>query len=91
MGLGNTLFESLPDVVTVKLDAVVNWARKSSLGRDLACLRAIDMMIPFGSHDLSRFGAELFDRATPGGFMIVSVRVSRKMALPGRIYDHMLA
>ncbi len=28
MGLENTLFESLPDVVTVKLDAVVNWARK---------------------------------------------------------------
>ncbi len=27
MGLENNLFESLPDVITVKLDAVVNWAR----------------------------------------------------------------
>ena len=36
MGLENTLFESLPDVVTVKLDAVVNWARKSqSLAGDV--------------------------------------------------------
>jgi NADH-quinone oxidoreductase subunit B len=67
MGLENTLFESLPDVLTVKLDAVVNWARKSSLWPatfGLACC-AIEMMNTVSSrHDLSRFGAETF-RASP--------------------------
>ncbi len=46
MGLENAIFESLPDVITVKLDAVVNWARKSSLWPatfGLACC-AIEMM-----------------------------------------------
>ena len=60
MGLENTLFESLPDVVTVKLDAVVNWARKSSLWPatfGLACC-AIEMMNTVSArNDLSRFGA----------------------------------
>ena len=67
MGLENTLFESLPDVVTVKLDAVVNWARKSSLWPatfGLACC-AIEMMNTVSArNDLSRFGAETF-RASP--------------------------
>ena len=95
MGLENTLFESLPDVVTVNLDAVVNWARKSSLWPatfGLACC-AIEMMNSAASsrNDLSRFGAETF-RASPrqADVMIVSGRVSRKMA-PAlrRIYDQM--
>ncbi|MBA3692300.1 MAG: NADH-quinone oxidoreductase subunit B [Acidobacteria bacterium] len=94
MGLENTLFESLPDVITVKLDAVVNWARKSSLWPatfGLACC-AIEMMNTVSArNDLSRFGAETF-RASPrqADVMIVSGRVSRKMA-PAlrRIYDQM--
>ncbi len=94
MGLENTVFESLPDVITVKLDAVVNWARKSSLWPatfGLACC-AIEMMNTVSSrNDLSRFGAETF-RASPrqADVMIVSGRVSRKMA-PAlrRIYDQM--
>src|SRR5207237_3780418 len=83
MDLENTLFESLPDVVTVKLDAVVNWARKSSLWPatfGLACC-AIEMMNTVSSrNDLSRFGAETF-RASPrqADVMIVWGRVSRKM------------
>jgi NADH-quinone oxidoreductase subunit B len=95
MGLEHTLFESLPDVVTVKLDALVNWARKSSLWPatfGLACC-AIEMMnTAAGSrNDLSRFGAETF-RASPrqADVMIVSGRVSRKMApVLRRIYDQM--
>src|ERR671938_1793834 len=94
MGLENTLFESLPDVLTVKLDAVVNWARKSSLWPatfGLACC-AIEMMNTVSSrNDLSRFGAETF-RASPrqADVMIVSGRVSRKMApVLRRIYDQM--
>jgi NADH-quinone oxidoreductase subunit B len=94
MGLENNLFESLPDVITVKLDAVVNWARKSSLWPatfGLACC-AIEMMNSVSArNDLSRFGAETF-RASPrqADVMIVSGRVSRKMA-PAlrRIYDQM--
>ncbi|MDQ3747534.1 MAG: NADH-quinone oxidoreductase subunit B [Acidobacteriota bacterium] len=94
MGLENNLFESLPDVITVKLDAVVNWARKSSLWPatfGLACC-AIEMMNTVSArNDLSRFGAETF-RASPrqADVMIVSGRVSRKMA-PAlrRIYDQM--
>ena len=94
MGLENTLFESLPEVLTVKLDAVVNWARKSSLWPatfGLAC-SAIEMMNTVSSrNDLSRFGAETF-RASPrqADVMIVSGRVSRKMApVLRRIYDQM--
>src|SRR5215203_3377947 len=94
MGLENTLFESLPDVVTVKLDAIVNWARKSSLWPatfGLACC-AIEMMNTVSArNDLSRFGAETF-RASPrqADVMIVSGRVSRKMApVLRRIYDQM--
>jgi NADH-quinone oxidoreductase subunit B len=95
MGLENTLFESLPDVVTVKFDALVNWARKSSLWPatfGLACC-AIEMMnTAAGSrNDLSRFGAETF-RASPrqSDVMIVSGRVSRKMApVLRRVYDQM--
>ena len=94
MGLENTLFESLPDVITVKLDAVINWARKSSMWPatfGLACC-AIEMMNSVSArNDLSRFGAETF-RASPrqADVMIVSGRVSRKMA-PAlrRIYDQM--
>src|SRR5919106_2524178 len=94
MGLENQVFESLPDVVTVKLDAVVNWARKSSLWPatfGLACC-AIEMMNTVSArNDLSRFGAETF-RASPrqADVMIVSGRVSRKMApVLRRIYDQM--
>jgi NADH-quinone oxidoreductase subunit B len=95
MGLENTVFESLPDVVTVKLDALVNWARKSSLWPatfGLACC-AIEMMNTAASsrNDLSRFGAETF-RASPrqSDVMIVSGRVSRKMApVLRRVYDQM--
>lgn len=95
MGLENTIFDSLPDVVTVKLDAIVNWARKSSLWPatfGLACC-AIEMMNTAASsrNDLSRFGAETF-RASPrqSDVMIVSGRVSRKMApVLRRVYDQM--
>ncbi len=95
MGLENNLFESLPDVVTVNLDAVVNWARKSSIWPatfGLACC-AIEMMNSAASsrNDLSRFGAETF-RASPrqADVMIVSGRVSRKMApVLRRVYDQM--
>ena len=94
MGLENQLFESLPDVVTVKLDAVINWARKSSIWPatfGLACC-AIEMMNTVSArNDLSRFGAETF-RASPrqADVMIVSGRDSRKMApVLRRIYDQM--
>ena len=73
MGLENTLFESLPDVLTVKLDAVVNWARKSSLWPatfGLACC-AIEMMNTVSSrNDLSRFGAETFRSVAKLGFSL---------------------
>src|SRR5438445_3167616 len=94
MGVENTLFDSLPDVLTVKLDAVINWARKSSRWPatfGLACC-AIEMMNTVSSrNDLSRFGAETF-RASPrqADVMIVSGRVARKMApVLRRIYDQM--
>jgi NADH-quinone oxidoreductase subunit B len=94
MGLENKLVESLPEVLTVSLDAVVNWARKNSLWPatfGLACC-AIEMMNTVSArHDLSRFGAETF-RASPrqADVMIVSGRVSRKMApVLRRIYDQM--
>ena len=94
MGLDNVLAEALPEVLTTRLDSLVNWARKSSLWPatfGLACC-AIEMMAVTDSrHDLARFGAEVF-RASPrqADVMIVSGRVSRKMApVLRRIYDQM--
>lgn len=94
MGLENKIAESLPEILTVSLDAVVNWARKNSLWPatfGLACC-AIEMMNTVSArNDLARFGAETF-RASPrqADVMIVSGRVSRKMApVVRRIYDQM--
>ncbi len=94
MGLENVIAEALPEVLTTKLDALVNWARKSSLWPatfGLACC-AIEMMNATSSrNDLARFGSEVF-RASPrqADVMIVSGRVSRKMApVLRRIYDQM--
>src|SRR6185436_7640089 len=94
MGLENKLSEILPEVLTTKLDDLVNWARKSSLWPatfGLACC-AIEMMnMTSARFDVARFGAEVF-RASPrqADVMIVAGRVSRKMApVLRRIYDQM--
>ena len=92
MGLENIIGEALPEVLTARLDSLINWARKSSLWPatfGLACC-AIEMMNATSSrNDLARFGSEVF-RASPrqADVMIVSGRVSRKMApVLRRIYD----
>jgi NADH-quinone oxidoreductase subunit B len=94
MGIENKIAEALPEIITTRLDSLVNWARKSSLWPatfGLACC-AIEMMATTDSrHDLARFGSEVF-RASPrqADVMIVSGRVSRKMApVLRRIYDQM--
>src|SRR5205814_10654358 len=94
MGLENIIAEALPEVLTTQLDALINWARKSSLWPatfGLACC-AIEMMnATSGRNDLARFGSEVF-RASPrqAEVMIVSGRVTRKMApVLRRIYDQM--
>jgi NADH-quinone oxidoreductase subunit B len=94
MGLENVIAEALPEVLTTRLDSLINWARKSSLWPatfGLACC-AIEMMNTCSSrNDIARFGAEAF-RASPrqADVMIVSGRVSRKMApVLRRIYDQM--
>jgi len=94
MGLENFIADALPDVMTTRLDSLVNWARKSSIWPatfGLACC-AIEMMNTVsGRNDLARFGAEAF-RASPrqADVMIVAGRVSRKMApVLRRIYDQM--
>jgi NADH-quinone oxidoreductase subunit B len=80
--------------LTVQLDKLVNWARKSSLWPatfGLACC-AIEMMSStMPRHDLARFGMERFS-ASPrqADLMIVAGRVSQKMAPVLRlIYDQM--
>ena len=94
MGLENVIGEALPEVLTARLDSLINWARKSSLWPatfGLACC-AIEMMnATSGRNDLARFGSEVF-RASPrqADVMIVSGRVARKMApVLRRIYDQM--
>jgi NADH-quinone oxidoreductase subunit B len=94
MGLENIISEALPEILTTRLDSLINWARKSSLWPatfGLACC-AIEMMNATSSrNDLARFGSEVF-RASPrqADVMIVSGRVSRKMApVLRRIYDQM--
>ena len=90
MGIENVIAAALPEVLTARLDSLINWARKSSLWPatfGLACC-AIEMMnATSGRNDLARFGAEVFRQAD---VMIVSGRVSRKMApVLRRIYDQM--
>lgn len=94
MGLENIIAEALPEILTTRLDSLINWARKSSLWPatfGLACC-AIEMMNATSArNDLARFGSEVF-RASPrqADVMIVSGRVSRKMApVLRRIYDQM--
>lgn len=81
-------------IVTTRVDALVNWARSSSMWPalfGLACC-AIEMMSTSSSRfDVSRFGAELF-RASPrqSDLMIVAGRLSVKMApVLRQIYDQM--
>jgi NADH-quinone oxidoreductase subunit B len=82
------------NVITTTLDAVTNWARKSSLWPmtfGLACC-AIEMIATVSSrYDIDRFGAGVF-RASPrqSDLMIVAGTVTRKMAeVIRRIYDQM--
>jgi len=71
-------------ILFASLDAVVNWARRSSIwpmSFGLACC-AIEMMSMASSrYDIARFGAEVF-RGSPrqSDLMIVAGRVSQKMA-----------
>lgn len=82
------------NVIFTKLDAAINWMRKSSLWpmpMGLACC-AIEMMAAACSRfDLSRFGAEVM-RFSPrqSDVMIVAGTVTYKMALSvKRIWDQM--
>jgi NADH-quinone oxidoreductase subunit B len=82
-------------VLTTSVEKMVQWARRSSIWPvtfGLACC-AIEMMaMSCSRYDVARFGAEVF-RSSPrqADLMIVSGRVSHKMAAPLRqIYDQML-
>jgi NADH-quinone oxidoreductase subunit B len=90
MSLINTVPET---VITTKVDALLNWTRKSSVWYmlfGLACC-AIEMMQTGGPRsDLDRFGA--VPRATPrvSDLIIVSGTLTLKMALRTKIlYDQM--
>jgi NADH-quinone oxidoreductase subunit B len=83
------------NVITSKLENLVNWARARSswpANFGLACC-AIEMMATGGAHyDISRFGMEVF-RASPrqADIMIVAGRVSQKMApVLRQVYDQMM-
>jgi NADH-quinone oxidoreductase subunit B len=87
--------ENMPSgVLLTNITKFVNWARAGSLWPatfGLACC-AIEMMATGAStHDLARFGMEVF-RASPrqADLMIVAGRVSQKMApVLRQIYDQM--
>jgi len=83
------------NVITGKLEDLVNWARARSswpASFGLACC-AIEMMATGAAHyDLSRYGMEVF-RASPrqADLMIVAGRVSQKMApVLRQVYDQMV-
>ncbi len=83
------------NVLTGRLEDLVNWSRARSLWPatfGLACC-AIEMMATGTAHyDMSRFGMEVF-RASPrqADLMIVAGRVSQKMApVLRQIYDQMM-
>ena len=82
------------DIVVTRVDAALNWFRKSSLWpmpMGLACC-AIELMAAGASRfDISRFGSEVM-RFSPrqSDVMIVAGTVTYKMALAlRRIYDQM--
>jgi len=82
------------NILIAPVDAVYNWARRSSLwptSFGLACC-AIEMICASASRwDISRFGAEVF-RASPrqADVMLVSGTVTHKMAPQvRRLYDQM--
>ena len=83
------------NVITAKIEDLVNWSRSRSswpASFGLACC-AIEMMATGGAHyDISRFGMEVF-RASPrqADIMIVAGRVSQKMApVLRQVYDQMM-
>lgn len=83
------------NVITGRLEDLVNWARSRSSWPatfGLACC-AIEMMATGAAHyDMSRFGMEVF-RASPrqADIMIVAGRVSQKMApVLRQVYDQMM-
>ncbi len=83
------------NVITGRLEDLVNWARARSswpASFGLACC-AIEMMATGGAHyDISRFGMEVF-RGSPrqADIMIVAGRVSQKMApVLRQVYDQMM-
>lgn len=91
MGLEQRLPEG---IITLTLDAAVNWARKNSvwpLMMGLSCC-AIEMMGAAASRfDISRFGCEVF-RPSPrqADLMIVAGTLTKKMApVVRRLYDQM--
>jgi len=82
------------NALVATVDDVVNWARKNSLWPvtfGLACC-ALEMIIATSAtHDMARFGAEVF-RPSPrqADLMIVAGTVTRKMApVVRRIYEQM--
>ena len=82
-------------VMLTTLEKAIAWSSSNSIwpaGFGLACC-AIEMMsLPSPRYDIARFGAEVF-RSSPrqADLMIVSGRVSHKMAAPLRqVYDQML-
>lgn len=92
MGILENRFEE--NILTTTVDAMLGWARKSSiwpLTFGLACC-AIEMMATSASrYDLDRFGASVF-RASPrqSDLMIVAGTVTIKMAAAvKRLYDQM--
>src|SRR5262249_5840447 len=76
--------ETETPVLTMPVETLVNWARRSSIWPvtfGLACC-AIEMMaMSCSRYDVARFGAEVF-RGSPrqSDLMIVAGRLSRKMA-----------
>lgn len=83
-----------PNIITTNIDAVINWARKSSLWPftfGLACC-AIEMIgAAAPRHDIARFGMEVF-RPTPrqADLMIVAGTVTLKMAEPTLLLYHQM-
>ena len=92
MGLENVISAALPEVLTTRLDSLINWRANHRCGRDIwaGLLRHRNDNATLRATTWPRFGSEVF-RASPrqADVMIVRSGFEKDGPVLRRIYDQM--